>query len=174
MRLSPEVKVEDGLAKIETLFRKYDPASAYQSTFVDAEFARKFGNEKRIGTLAAFFATLAVIISCLGLFGMASYMAEQRTKEIGIRKVHGASVGHLWQMLSRDFVILVVISCALSIPLAWFELNSWLQHYEYRTDIPWWIFATSCVGSLVITLLTVSFQTIKAAMMNPVNSMRSE
>ena len=174
IRINPEVNVQDAMIKIETVFKKYNPAFPFQASFVDEEFARKFGNEKRIGTLAAFFATLAVIISCLGLFGLASFVAEQRTKEIGIRKVLGASVANLWQMLSKDFVILVVLSCLISIPLAYYELSSWLLGYEYRTDIPWWIFAASCFGALIITLLTVSFQTIKASMMNPVNSLRSE
>ncbi len=168
------MNVQDAMTKIETVFKKYNPAFPFHASFVDDEFARKFGNEKRIGTLAMFFAILAVIISCLGLFGLASYVAEQRTKEIGIRKVLGASVANLWQMLSKDFVILVVLSCLIAIPLSYYELSSWLQGYEYRTDIPWWIFASSCIGALTITLLTVSFQTIKASLMNPVKSLRSE
>jgi ABC-type antimicrobial peptide transport system permease subunit len=101
-------------------------------------------------------------------------VAEQRTKEVGIRKVLGASVTNLWQMLSKDFVILVVLSCLIAIPLAYYYLNNWLQAYEYRTDMPWWIFAGSSFGALIITFLTVSFQSIKAAMMNPVKSLRSE
>jgi ABC-type antimicrobial peptide transport system permease subunit len=174
IRINPEVNVQDALAKIETVLKKYNPAFPFQASLVDEEFARKFGNEKRIGTLAAFFAILAVVISCLGLFGLASFVAEQRTKEIGIRKVLGASVANLWQMLSKDFVILVVLSCLIAIPLAYYYLNNWLQSYEYRTNIPWWIFATSCFGALIITFITVSFQSIKAAMMNPVKSLRSE
>ena len=174
IRINPEVNVQDAMAKIETVFKKYNPAFPFQASFVDEEFARKFGNEKRIGTLAAFFATLAIVISCLGLFGLASFVAEQRTKEIGIRKVLGASVAHLWQMLSKDFVILVVISCLIAVPVAYFYLNNWLLAYEYRTDIPWWIFAISCFGALIITLLTVSFQTIKASIMNPVKSLKTE
>ena len=174
IRMNPEVNAHDALAKIETVFKKYNPTAPFNLTFVDVEFARKFGNENTIGTLAAFFAILAVVISCLGLFGLASFVAEQRTKEIGIRKVLGASVARLWQMLSKDFVVLVILSCLISIPLAWYELNNWLQNYDYRTDIPWWIFAISCLGALIITLLTVTFQALKAAMMNPVRSLRSE
>ena len=174
IRINPEVNVQDAMKKIEAVFRKYNPTFPFQARFVDQEFARKFGNEKRIGTLAAFFATLAVIISCLGLFGLASFVAEQRTKEIGVRKVLGASVANLWRMLSKDFVVLVVLSCMISIPLAYYSLSSWLLGYEYRTDIPWWVFAASCSGALVITLLTVSFQTIKASMMNPVKSLKTE
>lgn len=167
------MNAQDAMAKIEKVFKKYNPAFPFQASFVDDEFAKKFGNEKRIGTLAAFFAMLAIIISCLGLFGLASFVAEQRTKEIGIRKVLGASVSNLWKMLSRDFVILVVVSCVIAIP-PYYYLNIWLQIYEYRTNIPWWIFATSCFGALIITILTVSFQAIKAALMNPVKSLRTE
>ena len=174
IRINPAMSVQDAMAKIETVFKKYDPAFPFQASFVDDDFAAKFGNEKRIGTLAAFFAILAIIISCLGLFGLASFVAEQRTKEIGIRKVLGASVANLWRMLSKDFVILVMLSCLISVPLAYYYLNNWLQAYEYRTGIPWWIFVTSCLGALIITFLTVSFQAIKAAVMNPVKSLRSE
>jgi putative ABC transport system permease protein len=174
LKINPEMSTRDALEKIETVFRKYNPSSPFQADFADEEFARKFGNEKRIGTLAAFFAILAILISCLGLLGLASFVAEQRTKEIGIRKILGASVTNLWQMLSKDFVALVILSCLISIPLAYHYLNNWLQAYEYRTDIPWWIFAASCFGALVITFVTVSFQSTKAAMMNPVKSLRSE
>jgi putative ABC transport system permease protein len=174
IKLNPERSMQDALSKIEAIFKKYNPTAPFQSTFVDEDFARKFGNEQRVGTLAAFFAVLAILISCLGLFGLASFVAEQRTKEIGIRKVLGASVTNLWRMLSKDFVVLVIVSCLISIPLAWYELNDWLKEYEYRTEISWWIFALSGFAALVITLLTVSFQAIKAALMNPVKSLRSE
>ena len=174
MKLNPDRSATEALSKVEAVFKKYDPTSPFDASFVDEDFARKFGNEKRIGTLAAFFTVLATLISCLGLFGLASFVAEQRTKEIGIRKVMGASVTNLWGMLSKDFVLLVILSCLVSIPLAWYFLTNWLQGYEYRTNIPWWIFALAGFGALVITLLTVSFQAIKAALMNPVNSLRSE
>jgi ABC-type antimicrobial peptide transport system permease subunit len=174
IKIKTKTKLQDAMARIETAFKKYNPTFPFQASFVDDEFDRKFGNEKRIGTLAAFFAILAVVISCLGLFGLASFVAEQRTKEIGIRKVHGASVTNLWQMLSKDFVVLVVLSCLISTPFAYFQLSNWLEGYEYRTDIPWWIFVTACFGALIITLFTVSFQAIKAAMTNPVKSLRSE
>lgn len=174
VRINPEVDIQDALGRIESVFKKYNPTFPFNATFVDSEYDRKFGNEKRVGTLASFFAVIAVAISCLGLFGLASFVAERRTKEIGIRKVMGASIANLWQMLSREFVILVVLSCLISIPLAGYSLNSWLQSYDYRTNIPWWIFATSCIGALMITVLTVSFRAIKAAMLNPVKSLRSE
>ena len=142
--------------------------------FADEQYAKKFTSEVRIGKLSSVFAILAIFISCLGLFGLASFVAEQRTKEIGIRKIVGASVYSLWGMLSKDFVVLVVISCVIAIPLAYYYLNSWLQQYEYRTEIPFWIFVVTVFGALMVTLLTVSFQAIKAARMNPVKSLRSE
>jgi ABC-type antimicrobial peptide transport system permease subunit len=141
---------------------------------MDDEYAKKFSNEQRIVNLASFFAILAIFISCLGLFGLASFVAEQRTKEIGVRKVLGATVFNLWKMLSKDFVVLVIISCIIAIPIAWYFLNQWLQNYNYRTQISWWIFAAAGAGALVITLLTVSFQAIKAAIANPVKSLRTE
>ena len=142
--------------------------------FTDQEYANKFSDEKRIGDLATFFAILAVFISCLGLFGLASFVAEQRTKEIGVRKVLGASVFNLWQMLSKDFVNLVIISCCIAIPIAWYFLHQWLQKYTYRTDISGWIFVIAAMGAMMITLLTVSYQAIRAALMNPTNSLRTE
>lgn len=141
---------------------------------MDDNYAKKFGNEERVGKLSGFFAALAVLISCLGIFGLASFTAEQRTKEIGIRKVLGASVAAVWRMLSQDFVVLVLFSCFIAIPLSYYFLHQWLLKYEYRTDLTWWVFIASGLGAIVITLLTVSFQAIKAARSNPVNSLRSE
>jgi putative ABC transport system permease protein len=174
IKLSPSINAAEALAKIGPTFKKYDPANAFEYKFADQEFGKKFNNEKRIGHLAFVFATLAILISCLGLFGLASFVAEQRTKEIGIRKVMGASVANLWQMLSKDFVLLVFISCVVASPIAYYFLNEWLLQYQYRTKISWWIFLITGIGALSITLLTVSFQAIKAAMMNPVNSLKSE
>lgn len=174
IKLNPGRNAQESLSKVEEVFKKFDTTAPFDSEFVDEAFANKFGNEKRIGTLSAFFAVLAVFISCLGLFGLASFVAEQRTKEIGIRKVMGASVSNLWRMLSKDFVILVIISSAVAIVFSYFAFTKWLESYEYRTTVSWWIFALSAVGALVITLITVSFQAIKAAMMSPINSLRSE
>ncbi|MES2520229.1 MAG: FtsX-like permease family protein, partial [Bacteroidota bacterium] len=142
--------------------------------FVDDEYNKKFLDEVRIGKLSSFFAGLAIFISCLGLFGLASFTAEQRTKEIGIRKVLGATVINLWQLLSKDFVVLVIISCLIATPIAYYFMHNWLQKYDYRTSISWWVFALSGLGALVITLLTVSYQAIKAALANPVKSLRTE
>ncbi|SFC18917.1 ABC transporter permease [Spirosoma endophyticum] len=174
VKINPAKSASEALAKIETIYKKYDPDNPFDYKFADQEYARKFGEEERIGKLASFFAVLAIFISCLGLFGLASFVMEQRTKEIGIRKVMGASVANLWQLLSRDFVVLVVISLLIAGPMAWYFMQLWIQKYTYRTELSWWIFAASGAGALLITLLTVSFQSIKAALMNPVKSLRSE
>jgi len=166
--------IKTALSKIESVFKKFNPGSPFDYTFNDEDYAKKFADEERIGRLATFFAILAIFISCLGLFGLASFVAEQRKKEIGVRKVLGASVYSLWRMLSREFALLVFISCFIAVPLAWYYLNSWLKQYEYRTTISFWIFIASAIAALVVTILTVSFQAIKAAIANPVESLRTE
>ncbi|TLV00416.1 ABC transporter permease [Dyadobacter luticola] len=173
-RLNPAASASSALKNIETVFKKYIPDTPFNYQFADQEYALKFAAEERVSQLAATFTVLAIFISCLGLFGMASFMAEQRTKEIGIRKVLGASVANLWQLLSSDFVILVAISCLLATPIAWYIMASWLEKYTYHTQISWWIFAVAGVGSLVITLATVSYQAIRAALVDPVRSLRGE
>ncbi len=174
IRLNPNLSVSQALARIEPVFKKYNPESPFDFSFVDQTYERKFSTEERIGDLTSLFAMLAVFISCLGLFGLASFVAEQRTKEIGIRKVLGASVANLWQLLSKEFVVLVIISCLIAIPIAYYLLHAWLQNYEYRADMSWWIFASAGTLVLLIALLTVSFQSIKAALANPVDSLRNE
>ena len=174
IKLNPAISTSEALPKIEAVFKKIIPSVPFDYKFVDQEYALKFASEERISKLATFFAILAIFISCLGLFGLASFVAEQRTKEIGIRKVLGASVANLWQMLSKDFVVLVIISCLIAGPLAWYFMDGWLQKYTYRDSISWWIFAVSGAGALALTLLTVSYQAIRAALMNPVKSLRSE
>jgi hypothetical protein len=174
IRLNSNLSVNEALEKIRPVFKKYAPSMPFDYKFVDEEYAKKFEAEERIGTLSGFFSLLAILISCLGLFGLASFVAEQRRKEIGIRKVIGASVGNLWQMLSKEFVVLVLLSCFIAIPVANYFLHSWLQNYAYRTEISWWIFAVAGLGALTITLLTVSFQAIKAAIANPIKSLRTE
>ena len=162
------------LSKIESVFKQFNPQQPFEYHFVDQEYAKKFGNEQRIGTLAAFFAGLAIFISCLGLFGMASFMAEQRVKEIGVRKVLGASVFNLWRLLSTDFIIMVVISLVFACPFAWYFAHSWLQNFDYRSGISGWIFVVTGAGAIAITLLTVSYQSIKAAIANPIKSLKTE
>jgi ABC-type antimicrobial peptide transport system permease subunit len=174
LKLNPNAGAAASIAKVETIFKKYIPAAPFDYTFADSEFAVKFAAEQRIGKLSTFFASLAIFISCLGLFGLASFVAEQRTKEIGVRKILGASVGSVWKLLTMDFVMLVVISLVLAIPLAWLGMNAWLHTYTYRTGIPWYIFAAAAAGALALTIATVSFQAIKAGLINPVRSLRSE
>jgi ABC-type antimicrobial peptide transport system permease subunit len=174
VKLKPGMPIKDALAKVEPVFKKFNPGSPFDFQFIDEEYNKKFSSEARIGTLASVFAGLAILISCLGLFGLASFMAEQRTKEIGVRKVLGASVANLWLLLSKDFVRLVLISLLISIPIAYYFMNNWLQSYNYRSTLTWWIFAAAGLGAILITLLTVSFQAIKAALANPVKSLRTE
>ncbi len=174
LRLHPEKSFRESLAKVKTVFAEVLPQVPFEYTFVDERYARKFQDEERIGTLAGVFTILAILISCLGLFGLASYMAEKRMKEIGIRKVLGASVSQLWQLLSYDFLILVLISSALSVPIAYYYLNTWLGSYEIHTELSWWVFALSTGGAVLITLLTVSYQALKAATLNPVEVLKDE
>jgi len=174
LKINPAESAKDAVSKIETVFRKFNPDQPFEYQFVDEDYAKKFGNEERIGKLAGFFAILAIAISCLGLFGLTSFVAEQRKKEIGLRKVLGASVFSVWNLLSKDFVILVIISFLISVPLSYYLMHSWLQNYTYRTELSWWIFAAAGIGLLLITILAVSFQAIKAAIANPVKSLRTE
>lgn len=174
VKLKPGLPLSESLAKVAAVFREVSPGSPFDYKFTDQQYALKFAAEERIATLAFVFAVLAILISCLGLFGLASFTAEQRTKEIGVRKVLGASITNLWALLSREFVVLVIISFLISTPTAWYFLNSWLQKYEYRTDIPWWIFAAAGCGALLVTLATVSYQAVRAALLDPVKSLRSE
>ncbi len=174
------IRVKSGLAmskslpKIEAVFKKLIPAVPFDYQFADEDYALKFATEERISKLAGFFAVLAIFISCLGLFGLASFVAEQRTKEIGVRKVLGASVYNVWRLLSKEFVLLVIISLFIAAPVAYYFMHNWLQDYRYRTELSWWIFSAAGTGALVITLLTVSFQAIKSAIANPVKSLRTE
>lgn len=174
IRLNPAMTAQQALSKLELVFKKYNPESPFEYKFASEEYDQKFHAEERIGQLSTVFATLAIFISCLGLFGLASFFAEQRQKEIGIRKVLGASVANLWQMLSKDFLVLVIVASVLAIPVSYYLMHNWLQHYTYRTTLSWMIFAVAMFGALFITLITVSFQAIKAALLNPVKSLRSE
>jgi ABC-type antimicrobial peptide transport system permease subunit len=174
IKLNPNKSASECIALIEGVFKKNISTAPFEYSFVDDDYARKFDTEERIGKLSYIFAILAILISCLGLLGLASFVAEQRTKEIGIRKVLGASVLNLWRMLSGEFIVLVVLSSLVAMPLAYYFLNGWLQRYEYRTEIGYWIFIVTLGGALLITVITVSFQSLKAAFANPVKSLRSE
>ena len=174
IKLAERVSTSSALAKVEAVLKKYNPQVPFEYNFVDQAYAKKFDFEERIGKLAIVFTVLALIISCLGLFALASYVAEQRTKEIGIRKVLGATITNLWHMQSRDFLLLVLISCVVAVPISIYFLDKWLQNYEYRIGLPWWVFAFAGLSAMTISLFTVSFQAIKAALANPVKSLRTE
>lgn len=166
--------LRDALAKIEGVFKKYNPDAPFDYAFNDQVYANKFADEQRIGRLSVLFTVLAIFISCLGVFGLASFVAEQRQKEISLRKVLGANMYQLWRLLSVEFFLLVLIACFIAVPFAWYYLHHWLQQYSYRTDVPFWVFLLSGAGALLLTILTVSFQAIKTALMNPAKALRSE
>jgi len=174
VRLNPSMSAGEALPKIAAVFKKYNPGAPFDYTFNDEEYAKKFSAEERIGSLAIFFAVFAVFISCLGLFGLASFMVEQRTKEIGVRKILGASVLQLWGLLSKDFLKLVFISFFIAIPLSYYVMHGWLQQYNYRVAISAWVFGVTMLMALLITMATVSFQSIRASLANPVKSLRTE
>ncbi len=174
IRIKPAVNPEKALAAIEPVMKANDPGYPFDYQFVDEQFNDLFKTEALIGKLSRLFASLAIIISCLGLFGLAAYTAEQRTREIGIRKVLGASVTSIASLLSKDFLKLVLIAAVIAFPLSWWAMHNWLQHYAYRIDISWWVFLLAGVLAVIIALATISFQSIRAAVANPVNSLRSE
>ena len=167
-------KIVQNLAKAEQIFKKYNPEYPFRSEFIDQQYARKFSDEQQIKTLATLFAGLTIFISCLGLFGLASYMAENRIREIGIRKVLGASVTSITTLLSKDFLKLVVISILIGAPIAGWAMSKWLADFQYRTDMSWWIFLAAGLLSILIALFTVSFQAIRAALSNPAVSLKTE
>ena len=173
-RLNPANSAATDVAKAEKIFKKYNPQYPFECIFTDEAYAKKFQEEQRIGQLAALFAGLTIFISCLGLFGLATYMAENRIKEIGVRKVLGASVAGITTLLAKDFVKLVLAAFIIASPIAWFSMDKWLEGYGYRIRIGWSVFALSGSLAILIAILTVSFQSIKAAIANPVKSLRSE
>ena len=174
IKLNGHNRMSDNLAKAEQVFKQYNPAYPFEYHFVDEEYARKFQNIKKMIPATMWFAGLTIFISCLGLFALVSYMAENRRKEIGIRKVLGASVSDVIMLLSKEFIILVFISVAVASPIAWWAMEKWLTNYAYRTNIPWWLFVVVGCISLGIALLTVGFQAFKAATENPVKAIKSE
>jgi putative ABC transport system permease protein len=173
-KLNPSNSTEKNLQAIQTIFKKYNPQYPFDYKFADESYALKFREARQIGTLAALFAALTIFISCLGLFGLATYMAENRIKEVGVRKVLGASVFTITTLLSKDFLKLVIISLAIASPIAWWAMSTWLERYSYRVSIGWWVFVLTGILSVAIALITVSYQSIKAAIANPVKSLRTE
>ena len=174
IRMKPGSQLKASLGKIQAVFQQYVPSAPFDYKFVDEVYADKFRDEEQAGRLSLVFTALAIFISCMGLFGMASFMAEQRIKEIGIRKILGASVFNVWYLLSKEFVLLVILSLLIAGPVAYYCMHSWLQHYTYHTVIAWWIFASAGLAATFITLLTVSYHALKAALSNPVESLRNE
>ncbi|MGI8952358.1 MAG: ABC transporter permease [Chitinophagaceae bacterium] len=174
VRFKENADIKTALAKVEAVVKTNNPGYPVEFNFVDEQFNQLFKTENLIGKLAGVFAVLAILISCLGLFGLSAYTVEKRTKEIGIRKVLGASAGSLAGLLSKEFIQLVLISCAIAFPLGWWMMHNWLQDFEYRVQINWWIFFIAALLAIFIAVITVSFQAIKAAIANPVKSLRSE
>ncbi|MEP7317860.1 MAG: FtsX-like permease family protein, partial [Panacibacter sp.] len=174
IKFSPAHSTADNLAKAEQVFKKYNAAYPFDYQFVDQEYASQFNDQQRTKTLAGLFATLAIFISCLGLFGLSAYVAESRIKEIGVRKVLGASAFSVARLLSFDFIKLVVVSIVIAMPVSWYAMNEWLQDYTYRISIGWGIFLVAAILAIVIAMATVSFQSVKAAIANPVRSLRTE
>jgi hypothetical protein len=174
IKIKPNRSPKAALSHIEGIFKKYNPEQTFSYTFLDEEYQQYFSDEARMGKLISFFAVLAILISCLGIFGLSAFVAEQRFKEIGIRKVLGASVYSIWKLLSKDFLLLVLISCIIAIPVGYYYMNEWIQDFNYRATLSWWIFAAAVLGSLFTTFLTISFQSIKAAIAKPVKSLRTE
>lgn len=174
IKLKNDNKPEDALAKIEKVMKADNPGYPFDYRFVDEDFNNQFKTEALIGKLSRVFACLAIVISCLGLFGLAAYTAERRTREIGIRKVLGASVPRITRLLSKDFMWLVIISAIVAFPLSWWAMHNWLQNYAYRIQISWWVFFVAGLMAIMIALMTISFQAIKAALSNPVKNLRTE
>jgi ABC-type antimicrobial peptide transport system permease subunit len=174
VRITPNMPTSSAIDRMKPIFEKYNPSYPFEYTFADDQYARKFNYEELVGNLAAAIAILSIFISCLGLFGLASFTAEQHIKEIGVRKVLGATVFNVWQLLSKDFVVLTLIACAIATPVAYYFMNNWLKQYQYKINIGFGVFVLVITASIVITLLTISFQAIKAAFSNPVKSLRTE
>jgi len=174
IRLNPEQTVSQSLASVESVFEQYNPNFPFEYHFVDEAYAKKFDDTKRTARLSMLFTVLTIVISCLGLFGLSAYMAANRIKEIGVRKVLGASAASVSILLSKDFLKLVGIAFIIAIPIAWYIMDKWLQDYQYKIGIEWWVFVATGAISMLIALVTVSSQAIKAAVRNPVDSLRSE
>lgn len=174
VRLASSEDLPGAIQKVEQVFKKINPNFPFEYRFVDDDFEKKFTSINLISKLAGTFASLAIVITCLGLLGLAAFTAEQRTKELGIRKVLGASVTSLVVLISKDFSKLVFFAFAVSAPAAWWFLNNFLERYPYRIEISWWVIALAGAFALAVALIVVSTQALRAALSNPVNSLRNE
>ncbi len=173
------VKIQVGteketIALLGSLYKKYNPGLPFEYSFLDEDYNALYSSEQRVAVLSRYFAGIAIVISCLGLFGVAAFTAQKRQKEIGIRKVVGASVSNIAIMFSKDFLKLVLIALLFAFPVAWWAMHNWLQSFAYRVNVGAGIFLIAGIVTMLITLITISFQSIKAALANPVNSLRSE
>ena len=169
-----EGRTQEAIAAIEKIYKTYEANRILDLQFVDQAIERQYRTQQNTGRIILFFSVLVILVSCLGLYGLATYAAEQRTKEIGIRKVLGASVSGIVQLLSKDFIKHVLIAVAIATPIGWWAMTQWLQGFAYKIDLQWWIFVMAGVVSIVIALATVSYQAIKAAVVNPVKSLKAE
>ena len=174
IRLKDDAQLKSSLAAIENIFTKYNPAYPFDYKFVDEEFTKKFINEHLISRITNIFAGLAIFICCIGLAGLASFTIEKRTREIGIRKVLGASLQQLLSLISKEFLKLVAIAFVIAVPIAWWLMHNWLQNYEFRVQISWWLFCSVGLLVLLLALAVVSANTMKAALKNPVRTLRTE
>ncbi|MEO0573183.1 MAG: FtsX-like permease family protein [Bacteroidota bacterium] len=174
LKLNPEKSLANSLERIEAEFARIAPAIPFEYRFVDDAFGTKFRTEERMRKLSGIFSLLAILISCLGLFGLATFMAERRTKEIGIRKVLGASIMSLFKMLSKDFMLLILFSGLFAVPVAYYLMKQWLENYTYHINIPWWVFGLAISSVMLVALVTISYQSVRAAIVNPVKSLRTE
>ncbi|HXB29572.1 MAG TPA: FtsX-like permease family protein, partial [Puia sp.] len=167
-------KISEQIGSMEAKWKIFAPATPFDFSFLDNEFDALYRSEQRMGTVFGIFTFLSIFVACLGLFGLSIFTAERRKKEIGVRKVLGASVQTVVGLLSREFLKLVTIATLIAFPIAWLAMNKWLQDFAYRISMGWWIFFIAGVSALAIALLTVSFQAVKAAIANPVKALRSE
>ena len=162
------------IREIERTWSSINPDAPFVYSFLDKDFQKNYEKDQRASGIVGYFTFIAILVACLGLFGLSAFSAEQRTREIGIRKVLGASVSHVAVLLSKDFIKLVLIAIVIASPLAWYAMNKWLQGFAYQIKISWWMFLIAAVSALLITLITVGFQAMKVAIANPVNSLRTE
>jgi putative ABC transport system permease protein len=166
--------IPGALSVLESTWKKFLPDAPYQYNFLDENFEKLYKSEQKQGTIFTVFACIAIFIACLGLFGLSAFAISQRIKEIGVRKVLGASVSNIIELLSKDFLKLVLISALIAFPVAWYAMHNWLQDFAYRLPISWWIYAVAGIAAALVALITISFQAIKAAVANPVKSLRTE
>jgi len=156
------------------VFKQFNPGAAFEYRFTEDAYMAKFAREEQLGRLVYVFAIFAILIACIGLFGLSSFIAEQRTREIGIRKVLGATVMGVWKLLTKEFAMLVLISITLAIPVSYLTMYKWLQNYSYRISLDWWIFTSAGVGATVVAIATVSFHAVRSALSNPARSLKSQ